>query len=52
LAIQPSFAQPCAVILAIRRKVLGDKHPDTAISLNNLGLLPQVMGDHTGATVL
>ena len=27
--------------LAIRREVLGEKHPDTARSLNNLGYLLQ-----------
>ena len=35
--------------LAIRREVLGEKHPDTAASLNNLGLLLQDMGDYPAA---
>jgi len=35
--------------LAIRRKVLGEEHPVTAVSLNNLGGLLQDMGDLAGA---
>jgi Tfp pilus assembly protein PilF len=35
--------------LAIRREVLGDQHPDTATSLNNLGGLLHNMGDYAGA---
>ena len=35
--------------LAIRRKVLGEEHPDTATSLDNLGSLLQDMGDNAGA---
>src|SRR5690606_13025540 len=35
--------------LAIREKVLGPDHPDTAQSLNNLGLLLKTMGDYGGA---
>jgi tetratricopeptide (TPR) repeat protein len=35
--------------LAIYREVLGEKHPDTATSLNNLGMLLQAMGDYAGA---
>jgi Tetratricopeptide repeat len=31
--------------LAIREKVLGPEHPDTATSLNNLALLHQAPGD-------
>ena len=31
--------------LEIRRKVLGEEHPDTAQSLNNMGFLLQAMGD-------
>ncbi|MBP6786322.1 MAG: tetratricopeptide repeat protein, partial [Candidatus Promineofilum sp.] len=31
--------------LAIRERVLGPEHPDTAASLNNLGYLLQAMGD-------
>jgi tetratricopeptide (TPR) repeat protein len=35
--------------LAIREKVLGPDHPDTASSLNNLGYLLQAQGDLAGA---
>jgi tetratricopeptide (TPR) repeat protein len=35
--------------LAIREKVLGPEHPDTAASLNNLGVLLQDQGDLAGA---
>jgi tetratricopeptide (TPR) repeat protein len=35
--------------LAIREKVLGPEHPDTALSLNNLGGLLDAMGDQKGA---
>ena len=35
--------------LAIRREVLGEKHPDTATSLNNLGGLLDSMGDYAEA---
>src|SRR5262245_39738540 len=35
--------------LAICLRVLGDDHPDTAGSLNNLGLLLQAQGDYAGA---
>jgi tetratricopeptide (TPR) repeat protein len=35
--------------LAIRQKVLGAEHPDTALSLNNLGLLLKDLGDYPGA---
>ncbi|MCP4359898.1 MAG: tetratricopeptide repeat protein, partial [Chloroflexi bacterium] len=35
--------------LAIREKVLGPEHPDTATSLNNLALLLQAQGDYEGA---
>jgi tetratricopeptide (TPR) repeat protein len=35
--------------LEIRRNVLGEEHPDTALSLNNLGALLQAMGDYDGA---
>jgi hypothetical protein len=31
--------------LAIREKVLGKEHPDTAESYNNVGLLMQAMGN-------
>ena len=35
--------------LAIRREALGEQHPDTASSLNNLGMLLQAQGDYAGA---
>jgi tetratricopeptide (TPR) repeat protein len=35
--------------LEIRRKVLGEEHPDTIKSLNNLGALQQAIGDYNGA---
>lgn len=35
--------------LAIRRRVLGEQHRDTAMSLNDLGGLLHSMGDHAGA---
>ena len=35
--------------LAIRERVLGPEHPDTAGSLNNLGALLQAQGDLAGA---
>jgi tetratricopeptide (TPR) repeat protein len=35
--------------LAIRRKVLGEEHPDTILSFNNLGGLLESMGDYSGA---
>ena len=35
--------------LAISEQVLGEQHPDTATSLNNLGMLLQAMGDYAGA---
>jgi tetratricopeptide (TPR) repeat protein len=35
--------------LAIREAVLGADHPDTALSLNNLGALLDSMGDYAGA---
>ena len=38
--------------LAIREKVLGPEHPDTATSLNNLALLLQAQGDFAGARPL
>ena len=31
------------------RQVLGEQHPDTAMSLNNLGLLYQVQGQYRRA---
>jgi tetratricopeptide (TPR) repeat protein len=38
--------------LTIRERALGPEHPDTAESLNNLGLLLQDQGDHAGARPL
>ena len=35
--------------LVIKRKVLGEEHPDTALGLNNLGRLLQDVGDLSGA---
>jgi hypothetical protein len=40
-AARPYYEQA----LEIRRRVLGDDHPNTATSLDNLGLLLQAMGD-------
>ena len=42
---RPYFEQA----LEIRRKALGEQHPDTASSLNNLGFLLKTIGDYTGA---
>ncbi|HEX9370380.1 MAG TPA: tetratricopeptide repeat protein [Roseiflexaceae bacterium] len=42
---RPYYAQA----LAIYRAVLGERHPDTARSLNNLGYLLQAQGDLAGA---
>jgi tetratricopeptide (TPR) repeat protein len=43
-------ARPCYErALAIREKALGPDHPNTALSLNNLGALLQAMGDLQGA---
>ncbi len=44
-AARPYFEQA----LAIRRKILGEKHPTTANSLNNLGALLKAMGDYAAA---
>jgi hypothetical protein len=38
--------------LAIREKVLGPEHPDTATSLNDLASLLQAAGDLAGARPL
>jgi len=35
--------------LAIRKKVLGSEHPDTASSYNNIGILYRVQGDYEQA---
>ena len=42
---RPYFEQA----LAIRRKKLGEEHPDIAQNLNNMGFLLQAMGDLEGA---
>jgi tetratricopeptide (TPR) repeat protein len=39
-------------VLAIRKKVLGDNHPDTATSLNNLALLYKSQGRYSEAEPL
>src|SRR5258708_509655 len=38
--------KPAQQALAIRKRVLGEKHPLTAQSLNNLGSLLQATGDY------
>jgi CHAT domain-containing protein/Flp pilus assembly protein TadD len=38
--------------LEIRRKILGEEHPDVASSLNNLALLLRTRGDYAGAEPL
>jgi len=38
--------------LAIRERVLGPEHPDTATTLNNLGGLLYLQGDRSGARSL
>ena len=38
--------------LAGRRVTLGDEHPDTLVSINNLGMLLYAQGDLAGATPL
>ena len=35
--------------LAARRRLLGDEHPDTLCSMNNLALTLCALGDHAGA---
>ena len=35
--------------LEINRKVLGEEHPDTALSMNNMGALLSAMGDYDAA---
>ena len=39
-------------VLDLRRKVLGESHPDVVISLNNLGLLYKVQGQTDAAELL
>jgi tetratricopeptide (TPR) repeat protein len=41
----PAAKPYCEQALAIRRQTLGEAHPDTAASLNNLGSLLYDMGD-------
>ena len=45
MAARPYYEQA----LAINRKVLGEEHPDTAQSLNNLGALLRATGDYAAA---
>ena len=47
-AAQPLFEQA----LAIHKEVLGERHPVTAISLNNLAWLLQAQGDYAAAQPL
>jgi tetratricopeptide (TPR) repeat protein len=47
-AAEPLFKEA----LAINKKVLGENHPDYAMSLNNLALLYQAMGNYTAAEPL
>jgi Tetratricopeptide repeat len=42
----------CERALAIREKVLGPEHPDTATSLSNLGGTLEAQGDLIGARPL
>ena len=39
----------CEKALEINRKVLGDEHPDTAQSFNNVGLVLHSIGDYSVA---
>jgi tetratricopeptide (TPR) repeat protein len=43
---------PCRKAMEIRAELLGENHPDYAISLNNLGRLYQSMGDYAKAEPL
>jgi len=45
----PEAWEYCRNSLAIRKKVLGEEHPDTAESLNNLGFLLATQGDYEAA---
>ncbi|MBP1468758.1 tetratricopeptide repeat protein, partial [Candidatus Chloroploca sp. M-50] len=48
-----ALAQPYAArALAIRERVLGPEHPDTALSLNNLASLHQTQGNYDAARPL
>jgi tetratricopeptide (TPR) repeat protein len=52
LAAYAQARPPYERALAIQEKVLGPEHPETATSLNNLGLLLQDQGDLAGARPL
>ena len=55
LQAQGDYAAACLLYertLAIRREVVGERHPDTATSLNNLGALLHTQGNLTGARPL
>ncbi len=43
---------PAKQVLAIRKEVLGERHPDYADSLNNLAFLLQTQGDYAAAKPL
>jgi tetratricopeptide (TPR) repeat protein len=47
-AAEPLFKEA----LAINKKVLGENHPDYAMSLNNLATLYDDMGNYTAAEPL
>ena len=47
-AARPLYEQA----LAIRKEVLGERHPDYATSLNNLAVLLQSQGDYAAARPL
>jgi hypothetical protein len=52
LAASERARPPSERALAIREKVLGAEHPDTAMSLNNLAELLRSQGDYAGARPL
>ncbi len=49
LAFYATAKESYVQALAIRKEVQGEKHPDTASSLNNLGALLSNMGDYSAA---